>query len=90
MIPKTEERYISFTKMIMPQGQKKSIKLMFMDSLRMMPASLDKLAENLLKSHGIRAFKNSLSVIGEERFKNLVMWEKEKVKTKKQTIVDEN
>ena len=76
--------------MILPKEQRKSIKLMFLDSLRMMPSSLDKLSANLMRSGGVSAFKNTLSEIGEDKFNNLVIWEKEKVKNKKQTIVDEN
>ena len=90
LIPKTEERYISFTKHILPEGQKKSIGLVFMDSYRTMPASLDTLAENLLKSNGIEAFRNLISVIGLDTVKDLVMWEKQETKNVQRTIVDRN
>src|SRR2546425_3192373 len=43
VIPNTEERYISFSKSI-----NKHIKLRFLDTFRFMPASLDKLVNNLL------------------------------------------
>ena len=49
----------------------------------MMPSSLDKLSANLMRSGGVSAFKNTLSEIGEDKFNNLVIWEKEKVKNKK-------
>jgi hypothetical protein len=48
MIPRTEEEYISFSKRYRINS-KLSYELRFLDSFRLLPASLDTLSSNVLK-----------------------------------------
>ena len=88
-IPKTDENYISFSKLIYVNNQQKPVELRFLDSYRMMPSSLDTLAENLYSAKGIDGFPKTTEVMTKEEFKKII-WNKIDNKTTVETIEDEN
>jgi hypothetical protein len=88
IIPKTGEKYIAITKHYTPKCRQTAIKLVFLDSYRMLPSSLDELATNLLKSNGLGIFKNLRKKFGND-VENL-LWNEHVVETKQQTVLNEN
>jgi len=61
-IPNTAEKYISFSKSIYDDEKKFKYKIRFIDSFMLLPASLDKLAENLEPNQ----FKHTRETFGDE------------------------
>jgi len=86
IIPKTEEEYISFSKdyYVEIEGNKVKYELRFLDSFRLLPASLDELSSNLLKED--RSKYKLLLKYATEKQQQSIFWE-ERVETKNTTLI---
>lgn len=87
MIPKTEEEYISFSKRYTtPSGD--TYELRFLDSFRLLPASLDTLSSNVLKED-----KNKFRLLMKyttEKEQEAIFWDEKVENTSEILVLDKN